>query len=1251
MGRSYSHSHSNSPGIAAQVARTAATSYPQLNNAPLFKHVDNIYQDRINQFIDEGQYRAFNLPKFYERAKIDNQKDTNDTSKGYINLQVHSVPDLQRPLFRNIIPNLSDDDWKSTTKGASFGPSWSTHWFKITAKVPDDWLDEEQVLLNWDCDNEGLVYTTEGEPLQAFTGGGERTDFILPKKWYEDGKEFLFYIEISCNGMFGCSTGDVIDPPDPNRYFTLKTADLLVPNLDARRLRVDYLEIGDSAREMPGDSWQKHKARQLANEIINSFDPENEETIKDAQKLAATYVGEDRYSEKVYSDNDLSKVDVIAVGNCHIDTAWLWPFAETKRKVIRSWTTQVDLLNRYPEYRFAASQAQQFHWLKQDSPIGYKKVKDKISEGTFIPVGGSWVENDTNMPSGESLGRQYLKGQAFFKQNFGFHSDTFWLPDTFGYSSQIPQLCRLSNLTRFLTQKLSWNNINSFPLTTFNWVAIDGSQVLTHMPPANTYTADANWGDVKRSVSQHKNLAYDQKGLMLYGHGDGGGGPSVEQLEKLRRCRGISNTVGELPKVHVGATPKDFYDLVLQNTDNGKNLPAWNGELYFEFHRGTYTTQSKIKKFVRWSEFNLHDLEYFATVASLFKKNYSYPKEEISRFWEDVLLCQFHDVLPGSCIELVYQDAKPLLSNVIHKSHELILKTLKSLGVNTLVNDSNHKKYSNTSVINATELAQGEFNLVNTYPWRRAEVVKIPKITSYLDDNVQQQQSIYQKVEKFVQSGEDHDYIYVSNDETGNKHILAPVTQKIKYPSTLDEDDDSYILENKKLKVFINKKTGVITSLIDLELNKEVLDTKTSENTTGAGQFVLLNDNPNGWQAWDTELFSLEKIKLLNATSVTKYEAGPLRSSVKVVVDIPKSSTNEKASKIESVISLAGLHSEKDLSFVEFENKIDWHENCKFLKVEFPVDIHNEYASYETQFGLTKRPTHYNTSWDVAKFEVCHHKFADYSEYDYGVTVFNDSKYGFSTHGNLMRLSLLRAPKKPDAHADIDTHYIRYALYPHKGPLNGDAVKLGYYFNTKLLHNSLESSGNYSQMYGLNKVRNASGDDDIELEEKGFGTNLVVSKVNEFTENFFDFITLHGADNLILSNIKRYENDEDVFINYGADVLNDKDQLVQQTLEHQKAVLNVESAKDIRNMKSKLYETVGSTKSVVLRIYESLGGKATGTIRVKKLLPLKKVTKVNNLEEDLEEYNVYSSDDDLYYKIDINLRAFEISGFRLEFQV
>ena len=419
----------------------------------------------------------------------------------------------------------------------------------------------------------------------------------------------------------------------------------------------------DASREFPQDSWEAHEAQQICNSIVDCFIAGNgsKQSILDCRKIARQYLGDSVDSSKVY-DNDKEAI-ISGIGHCHIDTCWLWPWAETKRKVARSWSNQCDLMDRYPELRFCASQAQQYKWLEMYYPSVFDRVKDNVKKGTFQPIGGSWVEHDTNMPCGESLVRQFLYGQRFFESHFGQRCTTFWLPDTFGYSTQLPQICRLAGMKRFFTQKLSWNNINKFPHTTFNWVSLDGSQVICHMAPSETYTAEAHFGDVKRSVTQHKSLDQDHTSLLVFGKGDGGGGPTFQHIEKLRRCRGISDKIGLLPRVKMGGSVEDFFDRLERKAEEGTEYVTWYGELYFELHRGTYTTQANNKRNNRNSEIMLRDVEFLATLASVrdtaksTKSLYRYPKKDIDNMWEAVLLCQFHDCLPGSSIEMCYDDS------------------------------------------------------------------------------------------------------------------------------------------------------------------------------------------------------------------------------------------------------------------------------------------------------------------------------------------------------------------------------------------------------------------------------------------------------------------------------------------------------------------------------------------------------------------------------------------------------------------
>ncbi|SLM37789.1 alpha-mannosidase [Lasallia pustulata] len=1066
-----------------------------MSAGPVGKQIQSIYRDRLGQFTGGGQYESQNLLAAMYEGRASGEE--------HVKLSVYSPPDLARPTFKE----ATSQGFKSTRIGESFGPSWSTHWFKVQITVPSDLQKKDHLELHWDASNEGLIWTEEGEPLQGLTGGGERVEWILPKS-FRDGKEHMIYIEMACNRMFGNSPGgDSIQPPDPNKYFQLQTADIVAVNLEARALFVDFWLIGDGAREFPGDSWESHEAQQIGNAIVDAFiaGHGSKESIIECRKIAQKYLGDKVDSSKVY-ETDTQPI-VFAIGNCHIDTCWLWPWAETKRKIARSWSIQCDLLDRYPEYRFVGSQAQQYKWLEQLYPSLYDRVKAKVKKGTFQPIGGSWVEHDTNMPSGESLVRQFLYGQRFFESHFGDRCTTFWLPDTFGYSSQLPQLCRLAGMSRFFTQKLSWNNINSFPHTTFNWVSLDGSQVLCHMSPAETYTAEAHFGDVKRSVSQHKSMDQDATSLLAFGKGDGGGGPTFQQIEKLRRCRGISDNVGLLPRVKMGDSVEDFFARLEKKAENGTKFVTWYGELYFELHRGTYTTQANNKRNNRKSEIMLHDVEYLATLASIKDSSYKYPKKDIDDMWENTLLCQFHDCLPGTCIEMCYDDSDELYAKVFETGEKLMKEALSTLGFSREVS------------------AQQDIVALNTLPWHRAEIVQLPGASSKTPE-----------------------YALIDGN-MGIANIMTLSSSAKSTASIKEIEKGVFQLSNNHYKLEVEG--GTITSLVDLTVNREII-----AKGGKANQLVIFDDKPLYWQAWDVEVYHLESREVLPAGRTEILEQGPHRVSV-----ITETKISER-SWVKTTISLAASVEDQP-SYVEMASEVEWRENMKFLKVEFPVDIVNTEASYETQYGIMRRPTHYNTSWDMAKFEVCCHKWADLSENGYGVSILNDSKYGFATCGNMMRLSLLRAPKAPDAHADMGRHHIRYAILPHAGPLDSRTVRTASNFN-----------------HPMRLLASASS-----------------------SHSLLSSITLHGSPALVLDCIKRGEDDADV-------------------------------------SRGEFARSTG--RSVILRVYESLGGRARGEIRVAEEVGVRRVWRCNLLEDDEGEVEMRRG------RAEIELRAFEVATFRLQ---
>lgn len=973
-----------------------------------------------------------------------------------------------------------------------------------------------------------MVWTEDGKPVQGFSAS-ERPEWILPDA-FRDGKEHTFYIEVACNEMFGNGSG--ISPPNPNKTYNLSKAEIVAVNVQARQLYVDMWIIGDAARELPKESWEQHKALSTINRMIDALNVDDKDSVLKAREIAREYIG-NADSPKVYDNGE--KPMVYGIGHCHIDTCWLWPWAETKRKVARSWTNQCNLMELYPELNFACSQAQQFKWLKQYYPYAFDRVKEKVKAGQFNPIGGSWVEHDTNMPSGESLVRQFLYGQRFFEANFGERCKTFWLPDTFGYSAQLPQLCRLADMDRFLTQKLSWNNINNFPHTTFNWVALDGSQVICHMPPAETYTADAHYGDVKRSISKHKSMDQDHTSLLVFGKGDGGGGPLVEHIEKLRRCRGMADTTGTgaVPRVHMGKTVDDFFDQLIPKSDK---LVTWFGELYFELHRGTYTTQANNKHNNRAAEFLLRAVELYATVASVNGSDFKYPKAQIDEMWEAVLLCQFHDCLPGSCIEMCYDDSDEVR----------IRNFLKSLSVSSAPKNV---------MLNIQQLYAKVFEIGHKLIAEASAALGCPEVKKTTVEEGAVLNALFWPRKQLVS---------ISDDEVAIASGEGPLL-KLEHVSTLSAQGATvtvqelskgvFAMQNEDLKVKVEN--GVITSVYDRKADREVL-----ANGGKANQFVIFDDKPLYWQAWDVEVYHLESRKELSVHDTKISENKPFRVAVTSRVKI------SEMSHLVSTISLSAALDGQP-SYVEIETDVVWHEAHKFLKVEFPVDIRNTEANYEVQYGIVKRPTHYNTDWDMAKFEVCNHKFADLSESNYGVSILNDSKYGFATAGNLMRLSLLRAPKAPDAHADMGNHKIRYAILPHEGPLGPATVRAGYEFNAP-----------------------------IKLVRKPHHYKPALASTQSP-------VTLVGDASIILDCIKRGEDDEDVSV-------------------------------------GELPARKG--KCVIVRMYESLGGRSRTAIHTK--LDVTKVTKVNVLEDEIPGEAELKLNGDAGYPV--TLRPFEVATFRLQ---
>ncbi|KAJ1921691.1 Glycoside hydrolase, 38 vacuolar alpha mannosidase [Mycoemilia scoparia] len=973
-----------------------------------FQKHRGITNSRINNFVADGMWCGVNLNSILHK--------TSTSDSPYVKLKKWSAPGLERPTFAE----ATSQEFEPAKVGDSFGPSWSTHWLHVTLEIPkelDGWVGNEiQFQFNPNC--ESMIWTEDGRVVQGLAGG-MRVHYPITKKATANEPTRKFYIEVACNGLFGNGLGGDINPPNPNRTFTLSQAELVAVDREALNLLHDFNLIRRMSQELPRESPRSWQALKACNDIVNAFDKDHpEESVKAGRAIAAEYL-----SVKGGEGNH----KITAIGNCHIDTAWLWPYDETKRKIARSWSTQLNHLDEYPDFMFAASQAQQFEWLKEYYPELFVRVVEKAKTGRFIPVGATWVEMDCNIPSGESLSRQFLLGQRFFEQHFGERSKIFWLPDTFGYSSQLPQIVRLSDAKYFFTQKLSWNNINVFPHTTFRWVGLDGSWILSHMSPTETYTASVHVDEVLRNVSKHKDIGYTNESLLLYGVGDGGGGPMEDHIERAIRLKDLDG----MPQVKHGH-PQDFYEHVEKNA---KELVSWKGELYFELHRGTYTSQSNNKKWNRESEFLLRDSELLSVVAKHYRNAdgsslfdaHAYPHEEFTRLWKLVCLNQFHDVIPGSSIEMVYRDSDKMYEDILTSA-----RAIRSKAIQSILGDGGASD-SHDSVV-----------VINTCGWDRNEVVAVPlppgvsNIAQYSaipKDNFHSMTNAYLSSDA-SESCTSLGYVVATNVQgTSIKPIgFENQTEVIPVDAYQSKDGKAYVLENLYIKATFDQ-CGRLVSLIDRRVEREVLAGRSN-------QLQIYDDQPIFWDAWDIEIYHLEKYRNIESSVVVSIlESGPLVATLKVDTKI------SDKSQLTQYISLSATSPRLD-----FSNEVDWHEAHKCLKVEFTWDITNDFATYETQYGYIQRPTHRNTSWDMAKFEVCGHKFADLSEYGYGVALLNDSKYGYSTEGNVMRLNLLRSPKSPDEHCDMGRHLFRYAVYPHIGSFNeSDVVPEAYKFNVPMI--------------------------------------------------------------------------------------------------------------------------------------------------------------------------------------------------------
>ncbi|MBC7441381.1 MAG: alpha-mannosidase, partial [Ramlibacter sp.] len=829
---------------------------------------------------------------------------------------------------------------------------------------------------------EGLVWTPDGVILKAV----EPRNRSVPLRVGPGGHVDLYIGAAANPDVTSGFTFVATDQGDPatagtQPIYRLKQVDLALRDETVWELIQDFWTLTGLMRELPAGLARRAEILRALESCIDTMDPD------DVAGTAAR--GRAALAGVLARPANASAHRLHAVGHAHIDSAWLWPVRETVRKVARTFSNVLALMEENPDFAFAASSAQQYAWLKEHYPELFARVRAQVKAGRFVPVGGMWVESDTNMPGGEALARQFVAGKRFFIEEFGVEPLEVWLPDSFGYSAALPQIVAAAGSRWFLTQKTSWNETNLMPHHTFRWEGIDGTQIFTHFPPVDTYNAELSGEELARAERQYAEKGTANTSLVPFGWGDGGGGPTGEMIAAARRTASLEGS----PTVEL-STPRRFFEAAEAEYPEP---PVWSGELYLEFHRGTYTSQARTKRGNRRSEHLLREAELWASTASV-SSGAEYPYAALEQAWQTVLLQQFHDILPGSSIAWVHQEAE--------RNYAAVAETLT-----TLIEGA------------ARQLCGvGDGSVVlNAGPYSVAGIPGLGGAGADTDADAGAASTARPAA--------------VSGAARTDAVLAAPTPR-----ATVRRSPAGPVLGNGLVAVTVDA-DGLFSSVRDLAADRELVPRGARGNL-----LQLHRDTPTQWDAWDID----EHYKR-NTVDLTAAE------SVEIVLDTPEQVAVRVtrifgASRVVERISLASGSPAVDLHF-----EIDWHERQKLLKLAFPLDLHADRAASEIQFGHVFRATHTNTSWDAARFETVAHRWVHVGEPGYGVAVANDSTYGHDVGRSTaedgrtvtsVRLSLLRAAVFPDPTADQGLHELRVSLRVGAGI--PEAVAEGYRLNLPL---------------------------------------------------------------------------------------------------------------------------------------------------------------------------------------------------------
>ncbi|MED5020905.1 alpha-mannosidase [Paenibacillus chibensis] len=921
---------------------------------------------------------------------------------------VHMIPDVK---------DLNDARQQSASGTVvRVGDHWGGRdryaWFMTDIEFPRSWHGEDVIGLiklgetgGGNCTGyEAQVYLN-GEPLQALDRN--HAELFFPAHTVTEGRA-----ELAIYAWSGLSAPDGRSPFD-HRIDSLSVAIL---DADVDDLYYTSLHMLQTVKQLDERQLERHELTTALEEAFNQLDwsRPGSETFYASAALARRTL-----RERLEAIPRGPRPQITAVGHCHIDVAWLWRLQHTREKSGRSFSTVLTLMDRFPEYVFLQSQPQLYAYMKKDFPQLYAKIKDRVQRGNWEATGAMWLESDCNIPSGESLVRQLLTGKRFFRDEFGVDNRVLWLPDVFGYSWALPQILKKSGIDYFMTTKISWSQYNRFPYDTFTWRGIDGTEILTHYitTPDNdgswfyTYNGNVTGASVQGLWNNYRQKDINDQLLLAYGWGDGGGGPTRDMLEAVRRYKDMPGA----PQVKAGGAEEFFTQLEEQVKDQPQ-LHLWDGELYLEYHRGTYTSQAYNKRMNRRMELLLHHAEFLNAFALTLKPEHAYPSAQLAESWEIVLRNQFHDIIPGSSIQEVYEDSKLEYED----SEKLALAAIETglAGLNghgAKKADVGAEKGLQVRIFNAlgwtrSFLAEVELEGAAKLDWFTAEGVKLDTQAASGDDAEEG------KILVYVTDVPAYGYTTVYGRSGANAQAAG----------TADDAGDDNVnnewiitaehLETPYYSIRLNE-IGQFVSLYDKRAGREVLKPGQPANV-----LQVFEDKPMAHDAWDIDIYYQDKMTVVgDLREVSVLEAGPLRGVLKLVYGYQHSTIEQH------------LTVYRDHPRIDFKTKADWHEHQQLLKAAFPVEIRSTKATYEIQFGNVERPTHWNTSWDYARFESVAQRWVDLSEGGYGVSLLNDCKYGHDIRNHVIRLSLIKSAVYPDGNADQGLHEFTYSLYPHSG--------------------------------------------------------------------------------------------------------------------------------------------------------------------------------------------------------------------------